>query len=151
MRFSNEENEVKSFAWRWAFWIVGFVLVIGLVGGVAGTFGTIFSAPGRVINKTLQTDNIINNYEWFYQNDKAIKARTAQIKNSLAELDSISGLSPTEKQRNLQDLQAMRQSCRDLVANYNARSQMINRSIFKGRDAPETQDPSICELQKDKS
>lgn len=114
----------------------------------ACTLYNIYTAPSRVINRTVSTDNIITNYEWFktqYNDilaiDKKIKTNRDQIdqfkndagprdkwtfedKNELARLNSISaGLAGHRA---------------EMVATYNARSKMVNRSIFKSADLPET-------------
>lgn len=50
------------------YFLIGGAALIALpvVGGLYSTFSSVVTAPSRVINKTLQTDNIINNYEWFH-------------------------------------------------------------------------------------
>ena len=48
-----------------ALWTVG-LLAFPIAIGAYSTFSTVATAPSRVINKTLQTDNIIFNYERFF-------------------------------------------------------------------------------------
>lgn len=129
--------------------IVGYTFagVVGLgalfvVGQFVSTASMVITAPTRVIQKTLQTDNIINNYEWYYTANRNIESRVNQIAQYKV---FYSEASPEEKGRARIDLAAVQQSCRDLVASYNANSEKLNRSIFKGWDLPELIDPSTCE------
>jgi len=126
--------------------IIGLVL-ISFALGAAGMAISLFTAPMRsvtgVVNKTLDPDNIINNYEWFhdaYGNFLAKQKQVIQYKEFLkAETD------PTEKQRLRVDMAAVQQSCRDLGERYNANADKSNRSIFMGRDVPSQLNVDACE------
>lgn len=124
-----------------------FVIVLGLLlfGAlhIAGVLGTAASAPGRVVNKTLGTDNIISSYEWFYDTNAQFDARRGQIKAhaALAKTEE----DAKERSRLNIELGAMRQSCRDLATKYNANSEKANKSIFKSRGLPETLQLNECE------
>jgi hypothetical protein len=50
----------------------------------------------------------------------------------------------TEATRVLIELEAMRQSCRDIAARYNADAAKINRSIFMGNGVPPALDDTAC-------
>ena len=125
---------------------MALIVVISLSAGCVAI--KVINTPGAVISKTLNTDNIITNYEWFktqYNDiqaiDEKIKVNHDQIdqfkldagprdkwtfedKNELARLNSISA--------------GLAGSRAEMVATYNARSKMANRSIFKSNDLPET-------------
>lgn len=45
----------------------GALFAIGLAFNALNTASSVATAPGRVVQQTMQTDNIINNYEWFHQ------------------------------------------------------------------------------------
>lgn len=128
---------------RWGAFIgiAGFLLYLGL--HVLGVVGTAATAPGRVVSKTLGTDNIIASYEWFYDANAQFEARRGQIRTHVglagAEKDA------AERSRLNVEIAAMRQSCRDLATKYNANSKKANKSLFKSRGLPETLSITDCE------
>lgn len=129
-------------AFKWIIIILSFLFVVGLIGNFFNVLGTVASAPGRVITKTLETDNIIQSYEWFFDVDAAYKARHNQVvqyKDFLkTETDK------EEKYRVRTELAAMQQTCRDLATKYNANSEKMNKKIFKGWDLPKTLSYQNC-------
>ena len=128
---------------KWGLFIItaGFLLFGAL--HVFGVIGKAASAPGRVINKTLGTDNIITSYEWFYDTNAQFDSRRSQVKAHAglvaAETDA------KERQRLNVELAAMRQSCRDLATKYNANSEKANKAIFKSNGLPDTLQLNTCE------
>lgn len=107
-----------------------------------------FTSGIKIIEKTLDSDNIINNYEWFKQQyadvqaiDKKIVAAETAVASFKAEAGDRSTWTFEDKQESsrlgsvLLGLQNQRAS---MVAEYNARSQMANRNLFKTNDLPET-------------
>lgn len=129
---------------RWGAFIgiAGFLLYLGL--HVLGVVGTAATAPGRVVSKTLETDNIIASYEWFYDANAQFDSRRGQIRTHVgmasAEKDAV------ERARLNIELAAMRQSCRDLATKYNANSEKANKSLFKSRGLPESLSINNCEV-----
>lgn len=126
------------------------IAVLALVGlslalHVFGVFGTVATAPGRVVNKTLETNNIIHNYEWFYDVNAKYETRIAQVAEYAGYLKAESD--PAEKARIRTEVSAVRQSCRDLVTQYNANSEKANRSIFKSNNLPEILSTIPCEVK----
>lgn len=119
-------------------------LLVYLIAHAAGVVGTVASAPGRVVNKTLGTDNIITSYEWFYDTNAQITARKGQIrahqKLAVDETDK------REKSRLMLEMSAMQQSCRDMTTKYNANSQKANKSLFKSNSLPESFPDNACEV-----
>lgn len=134
--------------------LVGFILGAGAVGGiamvglsmignVASTASSVATAPGRVIQKTMETNNIIAKYEYFHDAYAVYKSRVAQIrefKQILAETKD-----EAEKSRVRIELSAQKSSCRDIANQYNANSTKTNQSIFKGQEAPTLLDMTACE------
>jgi len=122
-------------------WIIGGT-VVGLCIGfpiacsIVNTTASVTTAPGRVIQRTLQTDNILQNYELFFDLNGQFDARTAQIRTQQEYLAAETD--PDEKRRLRMELAAMQQSCREIAAQYNANSQKQNRDLFKARNLPET-------------
>jgi hypothetical protein len=147
MRFKDmqvDENTdfTLSKVFKWAVIMAAIVTLLGLIGSAFSLFSTVATAPGKVITKTLQADNIIQSYEWFYDVDAAYKARHGQVvqyKNMFqTETDK------DEKYRIRTELAAMQQTCRDLATKYNANSEKMNKSIFKGWSLPETLSQTAC-------
>lgn len=119
-------------------------VLIGLpiAGSLYSTFTSVATAPSRVINKTLETDNIIQSYEWFYDVNASYEAKLGQIvqfKQFYSE-ETDSG----EKSRLRIDMAAIQQTCRDLTEKYNANSEKMNKSIFKGWSLPATLNQHTC-------
>jgi len=145
--FREEYGEARKTAWGALAWILCFgALAIATLFGlhIFGVFGSVATAPGRVIERTMQPDNIINTYEWFHDANANYKARVAQIaakKRDVSAPDNDSA----ERFRLRTELGAMQQSCRDIAQRYNANAMKTNRSIFMGREAPETLNPTACE------
>lgn len=127
-------------------WVVaGFIGLAALLVAVnvISTVTSVATAPGRVVQQTMETNNIITNYEWFHQAHAAYLTRVSQIQRHKAFYAEETNAD--EKRRLRIELVGMQQSCRELATTYNARSTMTNRSIFRGREAPEELNPQLCE------
>jgi hypothetical protein len=107
--------------------------------------GNVVSAPGRVANRTLQTDNIIFNYEYFFDVNASFQGRVAQV-NQYREFFETE-TDPAEKSRLRTEFAAIQQSCRELANKYNANATKINRGIFKDPRGvlPSSLDAASCE------
>lgn len=123
----------------------GIAVVIGLaavsaVGGVAFTLLNIAAQPGRIVAKTVDADNVIYNYEWFRQQVADVHATDLKI---AAAIDARSAFEKSAGPRadwQLNDRQQWDQLNRivlgltnqraSMVAEYNGRASMANRSIF---------------------
>ncbi len=127
---------------KWFIIISAIITALGLIGGIFGLFSTVVTAPGKVITKTLETNNIIQSYEWFYDVDAAYKARHNQVVQYKSFL--ISETDKDEKYRVRTELAAMQQTCRDLATKYNANSEKMNKSIFKGWELPKALSYQNC-------
>lgn len=141
------ETELNTMSWSKAFmWFVALCaigLVMTLVSGVFSTVGTVATAPGRVISKTMQTDNIIQSYEWFYDINASYAAKTGQIRQFKKFYSSETDRK--EKSRLRIEMAAIQQVCRNLTEKYNANSQKMNKSVFKGWTLPGVLNQSTCE------
>lgn len=128
---------------KWGCLFLGALFALAMVGHALGVIGTVATAPGRVVGKTLETDNIIASYEWFYDTSAQFDARLGQIRShtSLVKAED----NPAERSRLNIELAAMRQSCRDMAAKYNANSEKANKALFKSRGLPPTLQLSDCE------
>lgn len=128
--------------------LVGALLLVGPAAcGIYSTFsattGSVTSAPGRIVQRTLQTDNIIQNYEGFFDRNANYMARLAQIKEQHGYLAAEKD--PDEVVRLRTELSAMRMSCREIATSYNADSEKQNRSLFKSRGLPPTLSLEDCD------
>ncbi len=104
---------------------------------------SVVTAPARVLDRTVSTDNIIDSYEGFRDTYQAYKARVAQIQEF-----------KSEKPENADDRMHLRveiagqhQSCREIVARYNSESSKANHSYFKmgGGELPDRLDMDTCD------
>ena len=96
-----------------------------------------------VIDKVTDPDKMIHDYEWFHTAYTNVGARTAQIAATKDALASESD--PAEKSRLRIDLGGQQQSCRELVADYNANAAKVTFGSFKGWSLPSTINPTDCE------
>lgn len=124
----------------------GIVLGVSIGAVVAVSACSIVTAPVRsaagIVNRTLDADNAIATYERFHDRWRGYEARIGQIRDTqrtiAGETDRV------ELQRLRIELNAQRQSCREIAAGYNADATKTNRSIFQGREAPATLNMEAC-------
>lgn len=99
------------------------------------------STAHGVIDKTLNADNAIYNYEWFkqqYEDIQAMERKALIAEEAVLNFESIAGErstwtfeDKTEAARLRSVAQGLRTSAEDMIATYNARSKMANRNIFQ--------------------
>jgi len=126
----------------------GFALLLimgwgfSFVGGTLSTAGKIVSAPQRVLNKALETDNIVHKYEWFHDTYAAYNARLKQVIqfSDFYNNEEDKG----EKRRLRMEMAAQSQSCRDTATKYNANSEKLNVGVFKGWSLPDKLNVEVC-------
>lgn len=132
----------REFYWSLPRLVIGLAVASVLIGGVVFTIN-LASQPGRIVSKTLDADNMIQNYEWFHDANGNYMARVAQIKQfkslNATETD------PQEKVRLRIEMAAIQQSCRDLSRRYNANSSKMNRGLFRERSLPDQLNSGDCE------
>lgn len=122
---------------------VAAAIVLPVACGAYSVWSSVMTAPARVIDKTLQTNNILTNYELFHDESQNFTARVAQIQEQRGFLDKEAD--PAERSRLRMEMAAQQQSCRELAADYNANSQKLNRNLFKDRGLPPVLDVGQCE------
>ena len=122
-------------------YVGGTVLAITVLVGAITPLMNVITAPGRVISKTMGTDNIIANYEMFYDVNAGHDRRVADIAGHKAAIATATG---DEKNRLNVELLGMQQTCRDLVTRYNAESAKINKNLFKANNLPSELDLNSC-------
>lgn len=114
------------------------LLVVALLAGC-----NVVTAPERVVNRTLETDNIIMSYEWFFDANAQYEARIGQLAQYKTLLTDTG--SDGERNRMRMEQAAIAQSCRELVTKYNANSIKLNKEFFKSKKLPVELSLSSCD------
>ena len=141
-------NLAKGGPWSMFFKILAVVIVLGLIGTVV----RVVCYPGeqalKIMEKTLDADNVIQNYEWFKQTNQDILSLESKIVNSDAALKRFKEDAGPRKDWKFEDkteysrlntiVLGLQNQRRDVVAKYNARTEMANRELFKTDDLPAT-------------
>jgi hypothetical protein len=130
--------------------LIGIAIIIGLV--VIGIVGQVIAFPFHVVkneiqtghdlvDKTINADNAIYNYEWFKQQKEDIDATGKKLgvaEKTLQVFKSEAGDRETwtfEDKNESARLGAVAQGLENLltqqIADYNARARMANRNIFE--------------------
>ncbi|QIG69791.1 hypothetical protein EVB81_222 [Rhizobium phage RHph_I46] len=128
--------------------LVGLFLffIFLLAGGMMIT--KIFLSPVAVVSKTFDADNIIYNYEWFKRQYNDIIAFNQKIDIAQSQISRFEESAGPRTNWTFEDKQeanrlnsvvlGLRNQRESMIAEYNAKSSMVNRSIFKTDDLPET-------------
>jgi hypothetical protein len=98
--------------------------------------------------KAVLSDEMARDYEWFHTAYTNAQARVAQVQATKAVLsDEMARVEAdrAEVVRLRTELGGQQQSCRDLVADYNANAAKVTFGSFKGWSLPDRLDPLICE------
>lgn len=128
-----------------------FIVVVFLI--IAAPFVKAFVLPLFIANqmmdttygaidKTLDADNAIYNYEWFKSQYQAVVAQKEKMEQVQQEYDTYketidkdsakwTKFQQQEEASIRNALSANKKVLADLIAEYNAKSSMVNRSIFK--------------------
>lgn len=94
-------------------------------------------------DKVTDPDKVIHDYEWFHTAYTNVGARVAQIAASKATMATETDHAEIVRLRT--DLGGQQQSCRELVADYNANAAKVTMGSFKGWSLPDTLNPNDCE------
>lgn len=124
----------------------GIIVVLGVVGFFTGLIANPFVQTKRIIEKTIDADNVLYNYEWFKTQNQdviAIDVKLAAAAKAKSDFETSAGARETWGFEDKQEwnrlntivlgLTGQRAS---MVSLYNARSEMANRDIFKSGDLP---------------
>lgn len=142
-------------------WAAGIVAIAALcfVGAVAfniaGVGSMVLTAPGRVINETLKTENIIGNYEYFIDayNNVIPRQKQAYV-NAKESYESFLTLLPADREKwktadkaEASRLNSILLATKNIyvgsITEYNSKSKMLNRNIFKDRNLPYELSPEL--------
>jgi hypothetical protein len=128
-------------------WKVGILILSAtvLIGGVSFVLMP-FIQGGRIVEKTMDADNVLYNYEWFKQQWRSIQAIDRKIvvqREAAGRFTEVAGpRSDWTREDKIEHARldsivvGLKQQRADMVATYNARASMANRSIFMGGDCP---------------
>jgi hypothetical protein len=136
--------------------VVGFFVLYGL-GILMGLITVPFHSASNIVNtkhdvidKTVNANNAIYNYEWFKQQSEDIVANLKKITNakaSLADFELSAGVragwtfeDKTEDARLRSIVLGLQNQQEQMVADYNARAKMANRNIFLNGIVPDFYD-----------
>lgn len=111
----------------WGASVVLIIAGLSIVGGLVFGVTNFFTQAGRVVAKTIDADNVIYNYEWFRQQYQDVSAIDGKIATMEAGAAAASG---DEKTRLTSVVLGLKTKRQQMVADYNARASMANRSIF---------------------
>lgn len=102
------------------------------------------STAEQVAERVTDPDKIIHDYEWFHTASQRVESRAAQVAATRQMMEDPT-VTAAERARLRIDLTGQQQSCRELVADYNANSQKVTVSAWKGWSLPSSLDASQCE------
>lgn len=102
----------------------------------------------EITDKTLDADNVIYNYEWFKSQKEAISASYQKLVIAQDAVKKFEDSAGARKEWTFEDkneharlnavAQGIESITKDMIAEYNAKSQMANRNIFKDGLIPDT-------------
>ena len=137
------ERGPGAIAWKVGCFVVVMIVVLGAVGLVFNPF----RQAARIIEKTIDADNVIYNYEWFKTQWRAVRAidkKIAAQQGAANQFTEVAGKRSDwprddrmEHARLMAVVTGLQQQRADMVAQYNARAAMANREIFMGDDCPD--------------
>lgn len=102
----------------------------------------------RILDKTIDADNVIYNYEYFKRQYHEILAQERKVVNAVNDYESFVSLLPKDRsQMDYSDksriailqsnISGAKNVYYNMISEYNARAKMLNRSIFMGKDVPQ--------------
>ena len=124
-------------------WFVGAVILAFLIWLLLMFFFVPLENAAKVYEKTLDADNVIFNYEWFKLQYNDYLSLKAKIEIAEEEADSYKQVSEqwTDNQRKeyerLESIATgLKYQLQDVISEYNAKSSMLNRNLFKDKELP---------------
>jgi hypothetical protein len=128
--------------------LLSMLFLVTSCGLIGHTVRNTKETANGIIDKTVNADNVIYNYEWFKMQYNSYLGLKEQVKIAQKSVDDYKSLMGTdsskwtstdksELSRLNSIVQSLQMQLQNVVAEYNAKSQMVNRSIFKTGDLPE--------------
>ena len=132
---SNFSEQVTEFT-SWWIWILGLIFLTVILGGIFKFVTT----PAQLVGKVTDANHIIYTYEEFQNSHNAILSVCQKIDNTKKLTKESAGFSNEER------VLALENKLSTLVADYNAKSKMITRQMWKSKDLPHTiNELNICQ------
>lgn len=126
--------------------VIGLFAAFSVLGVMCHVANTAVDSATGVVDKTLDSNNVIYNYEYFKQAKQDIDAASAKIVDARQAASSFDNQFKTRQEMDREDKQeserlhavvlGLEQERQNQVATYNARAQMANRNIFRTNDLP---------------
>jgi len=132
---------------RWTVWkafvVLGIpIILLLLVAGGIRCACSVVSTPIDIVKKTMDADNVLYNYEWFKQRAEDLDAAVLRIEITEGAVADLKEELPKERKdwsyddkqeinRLRTDLRGQKAHYETLSAEFQARSKMANRRIFK--------------------
>lgn len=147
---SSYRNEARGVI-RETYWIgtriILLLFVLGLLGSGLGFLGRMLSRPAAIVDSVTDPDRIINNYEWYEEAYNDALALDAKIANTVKQISTqFEGLPQDRTKWSRQDrdawnqwqttLNGQRSQRENIVAEYNAKSKLITRNLWKAPHLP---------------
>jgi hypothetical protein len=131
-------SEVKIFLG-----VAGAAILAFVIGLLIMVFLVPLVSAANIYEKTLDADNVIFNYEWFklqYNDYLSLKAKI-EIAETEAESYKQNAAQWTDNQRKEYERLAsiatgLKYQLQDVISEYNAKSSMLNRNLFKDKELP---------------
>lgn len=122
--------------------IVGILFVVVMAVRGLG----LLTQPLAVAERTFDAGNMIANYEWFHQQYEDIRANEARLSAAVATRSAFEAALGDRSDWRFDDRQewnrlntvvlGLEGKRAEMIATYNARTEMANRDIFRGSDLP---------------
>lgn len=128
-------------------WIIVIVFLLSMLASGLGFVGRMLSRPAAVVDRVTNPDRVISNYEWFEEAYNDCLALDGKIATTLQQISTqFEGLPQDRSTWSRQDrdaysqwnvtLNGQRSQRQNIVAEYNAKSKMITRQLWKAPHLP---------------
>lgn len=116
---SDELDRAIGKKWRRVLTVIAVLIAGYIIIALAGSFWP-FSTVRNIVQKFTSADYIISNYEWFYDMKGQIDATKAKARIAKG----------TDEEKGI------RMVVESMIQEYNARSRMTTRTLWKAKDLP---------------
>lgn len=126
--------------------VIGVAVGLSIVASVGGLITLPFRAASGVAERTFNADNMIHNYEWFKRQYQDVQAMDRKIGISSLAVEGFEKSAGEREKWQFEDRQewarlnnvllGLRGQREKMIAEYNARTQMANRDLFRTGELP---------------
>jgi len=115
-------------------WIIIAVLVLAVGIPVLSILTAPLRAANQVVNKVVNADAIVSNYEWFHDQYNAIKATQKKVDIAKNALDAAKGTDAYQNRST--EYYGVQMVLQGMIGEYNSKSKQITRNLWKAKDLP---------------